>query len=151
MIEGQVAAIINARELAINRGSDHGVEEGMQFEVLEPDGVAITDPETDAHLGSVTQIKIRVRVTEVEDKWSLAETFEMFGGSGTLSWAALVAGTGGYRAPRVRTLKTDEATIDPLSEAESYVKRGDPVRQIVDEDDGEIAATIIVKPDGTSV
>lgn len=129
MIEGQVAAIINERELAINRGSQHGVARGMKFEVLEPGGVAITDPETKTELGSVTIVKIRVRVTAVERKWAIAETFEFVGGGaggGLFTAAAML----GYGSAHVRTLRTDEAIARPLSEAESYVKRGDPVREI---------------------
>lgn len=127
MIEGQVAAIIDARELAINRGSNDGVQVGMKFEVLEKQGEPITDPETGERLGSITLVKIRVQVTAVEPKFSIASTYETVGGSG-LTFAALMNVT----PPRVRTLKTDEAITDPLTEAESYVKRGDPVRQIME-------------------
>jgi len=129
MIEGQVAAIINERELAINRGSDHGVERGMKFEVLEKRPVPITDPETQQELGSVTIVKIRVRVADVEPQWSIAETYEVIGGKTSLAFLM------GMEAGHVRTLRTDEAITKPLSEQESYVKRGDPVRQI-----GEVSA-----------
>jgi len=127
MIEGQVAAIINERELAINRGSDHGVERGMKFEVLQKNRVPITDPESQKELGSVTVVKIRVRVSDVSPEWSIAETYEVVGGGGGLTVGALM----GIQPGRVRTLRTDEAIAKPLSEQESYVKRGDPVRQII--------------------
>ena len=44
-IEGQVATIVNERELVINRGSDSGVNEGMKFKVVGGE-LAIKDPET---------------------------------------------------------------------------------------------------------
>ena len=45
-IEGKVAAILNERDLVINRGSDSGVQEGMRFGVVEKD-VPIVDPDTE--------------------------------------------------------------------------------------------------------
>ena len=45
LIEGKVAAIVNERELAINRGADVGVKEGMIFKVVEPE-LDVTDPDT---------------------------------------------------------------------------------------------------------
>ena len=132
MIEGQVAAILNERELAINRGTKHGVQRDMKFEVLEPEGVAITDPETEMELGEEVGIKILVKVVRAEEEYSVARTFERVGGSQPLGlgMAAILGAT----PSRPRTLRTDEALFAPLSEAKSYVKRGDPVRQI--EDDG---------------
>jgi hypothetical protein len=140
MIEGQVAAIINSRELAINRGSSDGVEVGMKFEVLEKGGMNITDPETNARLGSVSIVKIRVQAVRVDRKFSVASTYETIGRG--INFAALM----GAEAARVRTLKLDEAMVDPLTEPESYVKRGDPVRQIVERNASGQAGAQIAKP-----
>ena len=129
MIEGQVAAILNALELAINRGEKDGVTEGMRFEVLEKEGVPITDPETGEELGEEVAIKIRVRIVRVEQEYSVARSYEATGGFEPIfGMSALLKG----RAPTLRTLRTDEALFPALKEAESYVKRGDPVREIVE-------------------
>jgi hypothetical protein len=132
-IEGQVAGILNERELAINRGGKHGVEPDMRFMVLEPEGVPITDPETGEQLGLETPIKIRVKVFRVEDDYSLARTYERLGGADPLNFG--VAALLHRSPPRVRTLRTSEALFPPLTEEESYVKRGDPVRQIVESEE----------------
>lgn len=131
-IEGQVAAILNERELAINRGSNHGVEVDTKFEVLEPEGVAVTDPETEEELGEEVGVKIRVRIVRVESDYSIGRTYERVGGYDPLGFAAaaLFKGTDA----RFRTLRTSEALFSSLAEEESYVKRGDPVRQIGVED-----------------
>ena len=126
MIEGKVAAIINSRELAINRGENHGVYEGMRFAVLDTSAGVISDPDTEEQLGMVEGIKVRVEVVEVHEQFSVAQTYETVGG-GTLG-SLLTKGM--YDAPKPVTLKTNEALFAPLTEGESYVKRGDVVREI---------------------
>jgi hypothetical protein len=128
MIEGQVAAILNLRELAINRGSDHGVTEGMRFEVLDPATVQVVDPETGADLGTVRQVKVRVEVVAVENTWSVAQVSTS---GSSLSRTYLALGLG--QPKEARTLKVGDAIIEPLTEEQSYVKRGDTVRQIEEE------------------
>lgn len=133
MIEGQVAAIINERELAINRGEKHGVVEGMKFAVTDPKGVQITDPETGAELATIVIEKVRVQVTEVAPDYSIARTYQRTPGRdplGALGFSDLLR----VVPSRVRTLRTDEALSKPLAEAESFVKRGDRVRQVKDDD-----------------
>lgn len=131
MIEGKVARILNTRELVINRGARNGVEVGMKFAVLDKKAENIKDPETGEVLGSVQRPKIRVRVIEVEDRMSVARTYEMFGGTrglGTVDLSVLFLG----EPARPRSLKTDETTWAPITEAESFVKTGDSVRQVAD-------------------
>ena len=38
LIKGHVAEVLNAREVVINRGIQHGVELGMKFAILAPRG-----------------------------------------------------------------------------------------------------------------
>ena len=132
LIEGQVAQILNSRELVINKGNQDGVETGMIFEVLAPQGQDIRDPVTDEVLGSVARPKVIVKVVQVEPKLAVARTFKShrfnIGGSdATKMWQRM------FDAPkyvtRYDTLKTSDKTWEDLSEEESYVKRGDPVRQ----------------------
>lgn len=132
LIEGQVAQVLNSRELVINRGRRHGVATGMVFAVLDPAAEGITDPETGELLGSVYRPKVKVKAVDVHDRMSVARTYEHFGGSSGLmgpgSLTSLLYGS----ASEVQTLRSDDALWEPITEAESYVKNGDPVRQVED-------------------
>ncbi|HET9676404.1 MAG TPA: hypothetical protein VFP21_02745 [Solirubrobacterales bacterium] len=138
LIEGQVAEVLNSRDLVINRGEENGVKQGMVFEILAPQGQDIRDPETDEVLGSVGRPKVVVKVVEVEAKLAVARTFKSrrrnVGGSDiNQQWRRLL------EPPRYvteyDTLKTSERTWEDLSEEESFVKRGDPARQTHKYDD----------------
>ena len=67
-------ALIRADEsrVYINAGSEGGVSSGMEFDVYRP-GEALIDPATGMNLGSVTEQIGRVRVTTVQDKFSIAD------------------------------------------------------------------------------
>lgn len=134
MIEGKVAAILNARELVINKGSKDGVREGMKFGVLDVTGAEIKDPDSREVIGSVMRTKIKVKAVEVQARISVCRTYEKTGGGGGLFGGPSIADLFQYQPPRSRTLATEEALFPPLTEAESYVKRGDPVRQIAEDD-----------------
>jgi hypothetical protein len=139
-IRGQVARVLNTRELAINRGSEHGVQEGMKFAVLDTAAEGIEDPETGDVLGSVYRAKIRVVVVIVKERLAIARTY------GTRRVNVGGTGFGGFgdafRPPqwetRHETLKAEDAAWEELSESRSIVKTGDPVEQIVKhkDDDG---------------
>lgn len=132
-IDGQVAQILNARELVINRGEMHGVEVGMRFAVLNSRGTRIIDPETNKEIGPVELPKVLVKVVRVQVNLAVARTFrttKIPGGS--LYTASPFESL--MRSPKVipETLKTDERRLqDELDETESYVKIGDPVVQAI--------------------
>lgn len=137
-IRGKVARILNSRELAINVGSEDGVVVGMYFDVLDPKGEDITDPDTDEILGSLERPKVRVQVYRVQDRLSVAQTYKKrsvnVGGKGGLA----ITGIAEYFMPpkyvtKYETLKTTEKTWEDLDETESYVKTGDPVVQVIPE------------------
>ena len=144
-IRGKVARILNSRELVMNVGSEGGVAVGMKFDVLDPKGEEIKDPDTGEVLGSLARPKVRVRVKSVQDHLSVAETFrEREVNIGGLGPAGLATGSEGIerisellRPPKyvkkVETLKTTEKTWEDFDEKESYVKTGDPVRQVTDD------------------
>jgi hypothetical protein len=134
VIEGKVAAILNARELAINKGSKDGVKEGMKFAVLDTTGSEIKDPDTNTVIGSVLRTKIKVRIVQVQAALSVGRTYEKTPGRGGLFGSPTIADMLQYEVPRPRTLATEEALFPPLTESESYIKRGDPVRQISDDE-----------------
>ena len=134
-IRGKVARVLNSREIAINVGATNGVATGMRFDVV---GRAdVRDPDTKAVLGSVDRPKVRVRVTEVEERLSVASTYQgprvNVGGRGSLGNFSR-----SLMPPRwvtnYETLKTEEKTWE---EEEGSVKVGDPVVQIIEESEVE--------------
>lgn len=65
-IEGRVARILTDEALVINRGSAHGVREGMRF-VIYAELDEVTDPETGKSLGKLELVKARVVATHVQE------------------------------------------------------------------------------------
>jgi hypothetical protein len=136
-IRGQVAKVLNSRELAINRGVEHGVAVEMLFDVLQSGGEDIEDPETGEVLGSVERPKVRVKIVEVYAKLSVASTYQTsevnIGGSGGFGISTDLGRL--LRPPKfvqkVQTLKTDEAATEEIRPHESFVKIGDQVVQVV--------------------
>ena len=141
-IRGKVAQVLNSREIAINVGSAAGVAEGMFFDVLAVPK-DIRDPDTDEVLGVIDRKKVRVRVTKVQERLSVAATYRErrvnVGGVGFLGVSASMSGL--LKPPewvtKYETLKTEEKTWEELDEEESYVKTGDIVVQIIEENDEE--------------
>jgi hypothetical protein len=140
-IRGKVARILNSRELAINVGTNDGVVTGMYFDVLDPKGEDITDPDTGEILGSIDRPKVRVQVVKVHERLSVASTYKKqemnVGGRGT---GLNVGGLADLFMPpkyvtKYETLKTTEKTWEDLDEKESFVKTGDPVVQVITEID----------------
>ncbi|MGU3653631.1 hypothetical protein [Mycolicibacterium sp. A43C] len=72
---GRVARVLNANRLVINRGGQHGVKLGWVYAVLRPESEKIVDPVTNEVLGEVDLEKIRVRITEVQEKLSIASPY----------------------------------------------------------------------------
>ena len=85
-IKGKVTNILNKRELAMNVGRKDGVKEEMRFKIVY--NVPVKDPDTGEELGEINREKIRVEVFQVEEKFSLARTYETYqvnvGGNGIL-------------------------------------------------------------------
>ncbi|MBE7553223.1 MAG: hypothetical protein HS126_19305 [Anaerolineales bacterium] len=139
-IMGKVATILNERELAINIGSKDGVTEGMKFKVLADQPADILDPDTGANLGSVEREKVRVMATEVNEKFTVCRTYRkeyIPGGPLHGTFSSLLKSYGLTDPPReiIETLRADDKSLPPpLSEEESYVKKGDRVILVVEED-----------------
>jgi hypothetical protein len=140
-ISGKVAAILNLRELVINRGSADGVTPGMRFAVLNHRGFEIKDPDTGDVLGSVPVMKIPVEAARIEEHLTVVRTFR--------TTRRNVGGRGGFNvdifaAPKwvtaPETLKLEEKPYEEeLPPSELVVKVGDPVVEIVG-DEFEVAA-----------
>jgi hypothetical protein len=134
MIRGKVARVLNSRELALNIGSEHGVREGMLFDVIDPKGEDIVDPDTGGIIGSLERPKVRVKVISVQNKLSVASTYKKervnVGGVGIGTSAISQLFMQPDYVTQYETLKTEEKTWEDISEEESYVKCGDPVVQV---------------------
>ncbi len=140
-IRGKIAQVLNSRELALNIGSDHGVRVGMLFDVLDPKGEDIIDPDTGAVLGSLARPKVRIKIISVQSKLSVGSTYKKervnIGGVG-LGSSVLGLGSSGLGqllnppeyVSQYETLKTTERTWEDISEEDSYVNRGDAVVEV---------------------
>ena len=133
-IRGKVARLLNSREIVINVGSIDGVAVGMRFDVV---GRAdIRDPDTNEPLGSVDRPKVSVRITEVKERLSVASTYRETQGPvggprlGPFSRSLMPL----MWETNYETLKTEEGTWE---EEEGTVKVGDPVVQIIKENEVE--------------
>ena len=143
-IRGKVAKILNTREVALNVGTQQGVQLGMVFNILAPGSGEVRDPDTGEVLGSVDLAKAMVRVNAAHEKFAVAGTFrsKRVNVGGTAS-----AGIDLYNhnirrlfeppkwETRYETLKVKggfEAVTEQLDEDDSYVSVGDPVLQVVD-------------------
>ncbi len=138
-IRAKVARVLNSREIVINVGSTNGVAVGMRFDVVDPKGEDIRDPDTDEVLGSIDRPKVRVRITKVKEKLSLAAAQEKRGNVGGPS---LIGDFSRLLMPpkwitKYETLKRGEQTLDELDEQESLVEIGDPVVQITEKSEEE--------------
>ena len=136
-IRGKVAQILNSRELVINAGSNSGVAVGMRFEVMDAKGQDIKDPATGELLGSLERPKVKVEVSKVQERLSVASTYKNetvnVGGGGLVVSSSLsqLFMPAKYET-RYETLKTEEKTWEDLDEEDSYVKIGDPVVQVLE-------------------
>ena len=131
-IRGKVAAILNGRDLVINKGSEDGIIEGMRFIVIQHD-VPIIDPDSGSELGVLTREKIRVRVYEVQPKFSVAKTYETYSAPAP-SGDRTGRGVTPRMVTRERRILTESSnpktvTIDVTG---STVNIGDPVVQITE-------------------
>lgn len=150
-IRGKVARVLNAREIAINIGTTHGAQIGMYFDVMDPNDQDIPDPDTGEVLGSIDRPKVRVKITRVEDKLSVASTYKStrvnVGGIGSKATAILDATLGFDRlgkafmppkwVTKYETLEKTKEAPEPFDEKDSKVQTGDPVVQVLEVDEPE--------------
>lgn len=138
LIRSKVARVLNSREIVIAAGAKQGVSEGMYFDVMDPKGEDIRDPDTGEVLGSIERPKVRVKVTQVQDRLSVASTYKKekvnIGGQGhgMAAFSLAQALMPPKYVTKYETLKTGEKTWEDLDEEKSYVKSGDPVVQVVE-------------------
>ena len=139
-IRGKVARIINAREVILNIGQEHGVRVGMSFDILTPRGLDIRDPDTGENLGSFQRAKNRIRVIQTQDKLALASTYRSRSVADALAEAFFgtrASQTTTSRKNQFETLRTSRATWEDLPDDDSYVSEGDPVVQVFSDNELE--------------
>ena len=138
LIHGKVARILNSREIAINVGRHDGVCRGMYFDVMDQNDEEIRDPDTQEVLGSIQRPKVRVKITMVQEKLSLASTYKTrrinVGGSGIEFEGLSRALMPPKWVTEFETLQTEEKTWE---DQKSFVKTGDPVVQVIETNDNE--------------
>lgn len=132
-IRGKVARVLNPREVAINVGTTNGVAVGMYFDIV---GRAdIKDPDTKEVLGSIDRPKVRVRITEVKERLSVASTYQgkrvNVGGKGLISLGDFSRALMPPQwVTKYDTFHTEEKALE---EENNDVKTGDPVVQVIEE------------------
>lgn len=141
-IRGKVARVLNEREIAINKGAADGVTIGMYFDIMEVHNEDIIDPETGEMLGPIERSKVRLKVTHVQEKLSVATTYQSeevnLGGSGHLGITAMALGPFARSlmppkwVKRYETLKKTDKALGELNEEDSYVNIGDLVVQFIE-------------------
>jgi hypothetical protein len=150
-IRTKVARVLNSREIVIAAGAESGVDVGMYFDVMDPKGEDVTDPDTGKILGSLQRPKVRVRITSVQPRIAVASTYKKHrinvGGVGAnIDFGAFSRALLPPKyVTKYQTLKTDEKTWEDLEEEQSYVKVGDPVVEVaqainLDNEDGDESA-----------
>jgi len=131
-LQGRVAAIVNARELVINIGSNHGVILGMKFAIMAATPLEIKDPSTGKVLDRLDREKVRVEATEVREFITICRTYRVKHiPAGTASFSDISTW---LREPRdvPETLSVRDSSLPPpLPEEESYVKVNDRAIQVM--------------------
>lgn len=110
LISGSVARVEDEYTLIINRGLVHGVQPEMVFAVLSAAGDPIRDPETSEVIGELPAEKLRVKVVDVQPKYSRAVTFRTFAPT-DVGYPALAGSARGASGP------TDAGAFDFIDES----------------------------------
>lgn len=130
-IVGKVAQIMDEYTVVINRGRENGVEEGMRF-IIYKLGDEIIDPDTKEPLGNFENVKLKVKVVNVSQKFSTAisdETIETPSSISLSSISRVISQTSSL--PKELPLDS-ETRINLIRPRKEGVKIGDSVRQILD-------------------
>ena len=134
-IRGKVASLLPPREIAINKGYANGVTEGMYFDVMSLDSGEIKDPDTNEVLGSIKRTKVRVRVTEVQEKLAVGSTYERATVDSSFGpYARSLMPASWINKYEIETLKKSDlfSPVD-IDGDDSDVKVGDTVVQVIED------------------
>lgn len=132
-METRVLKVLSDTAVVLGAGSEHGVQEGMEFLIYEL-GDDIIDPETKESLGRLEIQKGRVFVISAQPKMSVAETStqKVTRTRRRSNWDALAALTG-IRVEEYEIDVRDKLKVqqkDSRYEASLVVKAGDKAKLI---------------------
>ena len=133
MLKGKVVDIVDNRTVAINIGANHGVEMDMIFQILSKEEKEIKDIDSGEILGKLKVPKIKVKVTFIDSKLSLAETYEYertnIGGMNPMFSVSNLFSPPKY-VKEYKTFDMEPEKKQEISEESSIVKVGDIVEQV---------------------
>lgn len=72
--ENKIVKILDEYTLVINAGTDHGVQSGDQFQILDKKGSKVIDPDTDEVIGQLDLVKATVEVTDLHEKMCICSS-----------------------------------------------------------------------------
>lgn len=131
-IRALVARILNTTDLALNKGTNDGVEMGMKFAILSGIGEDIKDPETGEVLDSIPIAKTVVKVVQATPRVSVARTFRSYTRNGIFDAFPITKSE-----TRHETLESDERNAQQeLDPERAKVKIGDSAVEYVGEFSG---------------
>lgn len=133
-LEGLVAAIVSEEELAITLGSRDGVTKGMKFIVLAQTPLEIRHPVSNKLLKTLDRPKAYVKASDVDEEVTICRTYRTYTVGGSFS-STVMDWMQPTRRVREKLKAEDAAVSPPLDESESYVKVGDRVKALLEEDD----------------
>lgn len=126
-LEGRVASILNAQEVAINLGSEAGVRVGQKFAIVAQTPLEIKDPESGDVLDILEREKVRVEAYRIRPKISVCRTYRTSLPRKS-SIAHILADLGSGAIPVTEQFQiARETNVTPLPPDDNYVKINDRV------------------------
>jgi hypothetical protein len=116
-IKGKITNILDAYTVILNIGQKQNVSVGMIFKIIAK-VIEVKDPDSQELLGTMELEKDRVKIVQVMEKFSMAQTFE--------SVLAPISPTLSFSQVMQRRLDTEAQEIDRT------VRVGDQVIQVTD-------------------
>jgi hypothetical protein len=124
MIQTKVAQILSPTQVILAAGAEQGVREGMEFIIYEW-GHQVLDPETGESLGRLELHKARVKVSQVQERLSVANTLAR-----TVRRPYFPSGFATFTETTYEPLPLDESTATAVAERKLTVRVGDLVRSV---------------------
>ena len=114
VVRAKVATIVSDDQIAINTGSKSGVKIGDTLTIRRE--VRVTDPDTKEDLGTVSLIRLRLRITMVSESFSIGTVTDE---APSETFGALL------NATRVKRFKSVTAISSQATDTTIYVTPGE--------------------------
>lgn len=128
MIKGRIIKILNQYKVVVDIGADSGIRKDMDF-IIYSEGETIRDPDSDEVLGKLENIKARVKVIHIQERFSTLESSETETRRLSTPQAWLDFWSGFSKEETVRKPLPLEVKPKTKGEQEKRVKVRDLVRQ----------------------